>query len=521
VAAAAVDKVAVVMRLARRVLLVLLLVLVAGACQVDADVLIEMDEDGGGAVTVTVTLDPEAAARVPDLAEQLRVDDLEAAGWAVDGPSTVEGGAVEIRATKRFATPEEGAAVLEEVGGASGLFTDVALSEEASFARTTYRFSATADASGGVAALADDDLVAVLDGDGFGGQLERIEAETGAPADEQVSLEVRAQLPGATQSWTVEPGAPPTELTLEHEEIRPVPVLLVGAAVACFVVGVALLIVRIVGSRRRRRADRAAAAAAAGDVGPEVEEVPEGAVQRDEIPWSTAAVAEDDATGVPEAAAAAAAGDADDAPASRRLQLVVIDVMGVGYATGRATPDLLADFVHQRGSTIERHALETTWGLAAEGRLTVGELWASLGLTGDPGDLSDEFLTLHRLRPGVRQFLERMVARDLPVAGVADDVAEWSRKLRSTHKLDHLTRAWIVSGDVGERLPGGALLGRVIQVTGIEARNSLFISDRVANLDAARSFGFAGALVAFDGPPDDAAAAAGYPVITSLDELAP
>ncbi len=195
---------------------------------------------------------------------------------------------------------------------------------------------------------------------------------------------------------------------------------------------------------------------------------------------------------------------------------MVLDAMGVVLATGRETGRLLVEFVAEKGSTASAEEVERHYQQAAEGRMTVGELWESLGVHGDPGDLSDEFLALHRLVPGVREFLERMRAHDLPVACVADDVAEWSRKLRSTHKLDGLTVLWLVSGDVGERLPGGALCSRVIQASGIEARDSFFISDSVENLEVARSFGFA---VAWFRPEGETAAGAGYPVIESFAEL--
>src|SRR5215207_5524318 len=136
----------------------LLLVLLAAACQVEADVVVQMRDDGSGTVTVTVTLDPEAAARIPDLADQLQVDDLEEVGWRIDGPATVEGGGVQIQATRGFDDPAQGAQVLAELTGPDGVFRDVELSRERQFARTTYSFHATADASGGVAALADEAL---------------------------------------------------------------------------------------------------------------------------------------------------------------------------------------------------------------------------------------------------------------------------------------------------------------------------------------------------------------------------
>jgi FMN phosphatase YigB (HAD superfamily) len=500
-----------------RVLLFALLLVVLGACQVDTDVVLEMAEDGSGTVTVTVTLDPEAAARVPDLADQLATDDLVAAGWEITGPSTVEGGSLEITATKPFADPDEAAAVLTEIGGPDGVLQDVSLDRSREFARTSYSFSATADASGGVAALADEGLVELLGGDGFGGQIELIESETGASVDDQVTMELEVSLPGASETFVVEPGEPAEELALESQELRPLPLLLVALGVVSFVAGVVLLLTRFVGRIRRKKRDRPDSRPLRGVVvveDPDLDE-PVGAVRRDEIAWAGEGV---------EPGAAAAGGtvrvtDAPAGPPPRKLQLVVLDVMGVVFPTGADVPERLTAFARQRGSTLDVHAVASSWALAAEGRLTVGELWASLGLTDDPGDLSDEFLAQHRIRPGVRTFLERMQARELPVAGIADDIAEWSRKLRSTHKLDHLTRAWVISGDVGERLPAGSLLGRVIQVTGIEARNALLISDRVACLDAARSFGFAGALFVEEGqePPENA----GYPVISSFDGLAP
>jgi FMN phosphatase YigB (HAD superfamily) len=502
------------MRAARLLVLVLLALLVS-ACQVDAHVVVQMADDGSGAVSVVVNLDPEAAARVPDLAEQLQVDDLVAAGWEIDGPSTVEGGSVQLSASKPFATPEQGEQVLAELAGPDGVLQEIDLGRTHEFGRTTYSFEAAVDPSRGVASLADPALVELVGGEGFGGQLEQIAADTGASADEQVSLELEVLLPGASDAWAIEPGSDPQVLAVEHTELRPVPLALAAAAAVLALVGILLLLGRLVGVLRRRGRSSEV------DDEPEDDEpaVP-GRVVADEIAWGSIDGPGPDDVEVPPPPAVPSDLEPEGA---RRLQLVVLDVMGVVFPTGAATAELLATFVARRGSTVAPEAVASTYELAVEGRLTVGEVWASLGLTDDPGDLSDEFLALHRLRPGVREFLERMTARDLPVAGVANDVAEWSRKLRATHKLDHLTRAWLVSGDVGERLPGGAVLGRVIQVTGIEPRNALFISERVDYLDAARSYGFAGALYVPEDTEWDEADLAGvaYPIVRSFTDLAP
>ena len=53
--------------------------LLAG-CQVDLHVDVQVNEDGSGSVTVAAGLDDAALARVGNLDQQLRVDDLEAGG---------------------------------------------------------------------------------------------------------------------------------------------------------------------------------------------------------------------------------------------------------------------------------------------------------------------------------------------------------------------------------------------------------------------------------------------------------
>ena len=53
------------------------------ACQVNIGVDIDVESDGGGVVTVRTELDPEAAQMLPTLAEQFRLEDLEAADWDI------------------------------------------------------------------------------------------------------------------------------------------------------------------------------------------------------------------------------------------------------------------------------------------------------------------------------------------------------------------------------------------------------------------------------------------------------
>ena len=70
----------------------------------------------------TQTVVGTAAAQVPDLDGELRVDDLRAAGWTVHGPRKVRGGGVRVVARRPFGTPAEAARAVAQLTGPSGPF---------------------------------------------------------------------------------------------------------------------------------------------------------------------------------------------------------------------------------------------------------------------------------------------------------------------------------------------------------------------------------------------------------------
>ncbi len=163
----------------------------------DATVGLDVARDGSGQVRVVTTFDPEAAGRITDLTAQLMVDDLRAAGWAIDGPERGDDGSTAITASKPFANPEEAGDVLEEVGGSEGPFHDLEVTRRTSFLTTSYTFNGAVDLRAGVEAFSDEELRRRLEGSGFGLGTAELEQATGAPVAETFGLEVRADLPGS------------------------------------------------------------------------------------------------------------------------------------------------------------------------------------------------------------------------------------------------------------------------------------------------------------------------------------
>lgn len=184
---------------ARLLVAVAALLLLAG-CRVEVAVRVEADAGGAGWVRATVHLDKQAVDAVDDLAGQLRVDDLAAAGWEIDGPTTVAGGGARLRAAKRFATPEGAARAFRELSGPSGPFSALRLSVERGAWRTQSSLQGKVDLSGGLAAFGDEALNGLLGNPTLGLDPAEVERELGRPLDEVFTFELSADLPGRVEA---------------------------------------------------------------------------------------------------------------------------------------------------------------------------------------------------------------------------------------------------------------------------------------------------------------------------------
>jgi hypothetical protein len=261
---------------AHRLLAAGLLLLVVGlsACQIDGQVNVTVEDDGSGVVEVVVTLDQEAAERIPELADQLRAGDLKEQGWEITGPEAVEGqpGAVAVTATKPFASPEQLTAVMDEIGGADGLFPGFELTRTHTFAEVEHEITGTIDTTGGLESLSDEELTELLGGQPLGFDLAVLEQDLGAPPASLVDLSLAVTLPGdeVTASTPGEVSGRTTTWTAGFDDTEPVAVeatssttdstirILAGVAAGALLLLGLLLLFRLVRRRIRRRRERRA-----------------------------------------------------------------------------------------------------------------------------------------------------------------------------------------------------------------------------------------------------------------------
>jgi hypothetical protein len=174
-----------------------LALLVCSACQVTIAVGVDARQNGSGVVRAGVGLDDDALRQIPDLAQQLRVDDLKKAGWTIVGPRKERDHRTWVRATKAFANPAGAAKAMNELNGPSGPFKNFRLTTKHSFLRSKTSFTGTVDRVG-ARGLADPRLQQQLGGAGVDPNV--LEQQLNQLIDRTVRTEVVVHLPGSISS---------------------------------------------------------------------------------------------------------------------------------------------------------------------------------------------------------------------------------------------------------------------------------------------------------------------------------
>lgn len=182
--------------------MVVFVLLLATGCQVQIHTTVTMGENGRGTVTQAVGFDDAALRRVGDLDQQLRVDDLTEAGWAVD-PAVKEGDTTWVRAHHAFADPAEATALVGQLSGPDGPYRDVLVERGEGLLSTSYSVSGIIDPTAGFSMFGDPELLSTMGGDGSGGLLERITREEGRPVADMVSVAFTSELPGISRTTEV------------------------------------------------------------------------------------------------------------------------------------------------------------------------------------------------------------------------------------------------------------------------------------------------------------------------------
>ncbi len=494
----------------RTVLLVAALTVLAAACRVDTAVVVDIDDDGSGVVTVVFTADADAVARVPELAEGLRLDDVRDAGWTVDGPISRSDGGVEVRTVKEFESASQLPAVLAEIAGEDVIFSEVVLEQTRSFAESAYEFDIVIDPTPPIEAFSDGALAGIFDGQPFGRPLEDLIAEAGRPQDslglqfsvtlldsddvfsastgsgapsQEEPAAVEPEIEGSTATWRFSYGDPQVAVSASNtmkDTLAPLWLNIARAAALGFgvvVLGLAVAwlvtLVRTPKGRGRRATRRRQQRAAAREA---------------------------------EASR----------PRKRLLRLLVVDVHGVIVRPTRPLEGLLLPVILAENPDVDAELVRDRHRKLVLGRLTPEEFWSDLGLGPIGREVETRYLSSFKLVPGLHPFLDRVDGRSLPVAAVGNQPREWGMRLRRMAQLEDSVSSWLVSGDVGAALPERPLFEATRRVMSVDLYDCLYLSSVPEFLDAASDMGMATGY--FAASPEDVRET-DHPLIRGFDDI--
>lgn len=451
-----------------RLLLLGILVLLASACRVDTTVEIAVDDDGSGVVTLTVVADAAAVDAIPDAPDGLRFDDVEAAGWTVDGPDIDASGAMTVSLTKPFVNADDLPAVLAEIDG-GGVFDGVVLEKTHTFdriglspARTEYRITGVIDPDPDLADFADEFLPTTVGVASREGLLD--EQRNG---DDQFIVRVRlpdsessdtGELDGEAVQWETVFGASAFEIDAHSSVDDILPRVWAIVALLAFLLFLAILVSRLgafllakwrTPKGRRRRDVR----------------------RRQQNAASRAAEA--------------------NRPRRRMLRLLVVDVHGVLVRPTDPLEGLLLPLITAQLPSVDADRVREMYRRLVLGRMSVEEFWAEVGLGPVADEIETKYLSSFRLVPGLHPFLDRMAASRLPVAAIGNQPRAWGDRLRRMAALDDAVASWMVSGDVGSALPEPALFEASRRTMSVDLFDCFYLSNVPEHLDAAKELGMA------------------------------
>lgn len=244
-------------------------VLLLGACRVDAAIDVAMEENGSGVITISAVADAELVARAPGLAEDLRFDDLLAAGWVVEGPATTADGGLSVVLRHTFSSPEQATALLSSLNGTDGPLEAAALARTPAERQIDYALSGGARIENGLASFADPDLLASVGATPYADSI----AAAGLAPEQVLGLTFSVSLPGTVTGstgaidpvgdegrvrWTIPLDGSPLDLTtrstvsLERSSIWRVLATVALVVLIAWVVASLVLIALVARARRRR-----------------------------------------------------------------------------------------------------------------------------------------------------------------------------------------------------------------------------------------------------------------------------
>jgi putative hydrolase of the HAD superfamily len=148
----------------------------------------------------------------------------------------------------------------------------------------------------------------------------------------------------------------------------------------------------------------------------------------------------------------------------------------------------LMPFVRGRFPDLSLDDVYSQWLKANIGKMASLDFFRNLGFEGDLGDIEKEYLDTLEI-DGEFYRAADILGKRYGMAILSNDIAEWSRYLRSKFGLDDYFETAIISGEAGIKKPDRDIYELTLNRLNQRAADCIFVDDRRSNLDPAESLG--------------------------------
>ena len=235
------------------------------SCRVDQSVSLTVKPNGSGEVTVVITADKDIVTKAPNLAADLRTDDLVEVGWEVTKPVKTKTGGLTVTLVRSFRNPAEANIALSQVNGPKGPLHEMVVTRTGKDTNSQWSLAGRLEVTGGLEAFIDD---AGLELVGAAPYLANVQ-EAGLDLGDAVGITFTATLPGDIEqstgvkgeglvSWAVPMDGSKIDIATTTTNVdvvssisRVSKVLLLGLLVLWIAATIVLLL--LVGNARQRR----------------------------------------------------------------------------------------------------------------------------------------------------------------------------------------------------------------------------------------------------------------------------
>lgn len=161
--------------------------------------------------------------------------------------------------------------------------------------------------------------------------------------------------------------------------------------------------------------------------------------------------------------------------------------MGVLYQHGDDVGQVLIPYLRRRGCTADTADIEDLYIACSLGRISSHDFWIQAGVGTVASD--EEYCAYLTLTDEIEDLLADLSKRNVALACLSNDVAEWSLLTRKNTGLDRYIPNWVISADVGVRKPNHAIFEALLDTLGLLPDEIVLIDDRPKNVAAADRFG--------------------------------